>query len=153
MTNNLRLWGSFALCLPLALMEGCSTADKPKPVVMQAVVEAPGKAVLTLTELDDGARVVVGTTQELRIDLPNSAWAVINNFEWSVAEQNPAVLNVIGSRFERNARINNPTEAGGTTVWRVKPQAAGTGSLKFALRRPHRLDPPIQTVSFEITVK
>ena len=153
MTNPWRLRvGGFAACAALALLGACASAGKPKPVVVQSVVQAPGKATLDVSERNDGASVVLDAAQELRVELPNSAWAVANNLEWSVVDLNPGVLSVLGSRFERGQRDNNPTESGGTTVWRLKPQAAGRVNLKFALRRPHRLNPATQTVGFDVTV-
>jgi hypothetical protein len=154
MTNALRLWcRGLVSAVALALLCACASADKPKPVVVQSVVQAPGKATVTVSELNDGASVVLEAAQELRVDLPSSAWAVANNLEWSVVDLNPGVLNVLGSRFERGLRDNNPAEAGGTTVWRLKPQAAGRVNLKFALRRPHSLNPATQTVGFDVTVR
>jgi hypothetical protein len=153
MTMPLRAWRHLALCVPLVLLAACASADKPKPPPAPALIEAPGKTSLTLTSANDGARVAVAQAQELRVELPNSAWSVAQNFEWSIVDLAPGVLGVTSSRFERNARDINPLESDGTTVFRFRPQAAGVVTLKFALRRPHRLDAPLQAVSFDVTVK
>jgi hypothetical protein len=153
MTMPLRAWRHLALCVPLVLLGACASSDKPKLPVAPAVVEAPGKAAVTVTGASDGARVVVAQVQELRVELPNSAWSIAQNFEWSVVDLGPGVLTPTGSRFERTARDVNPLESDGTTVFRFRPQAAGAVTLKFALRRPHRLDAPLQTVSFDVIVK
>ncbi|MBC8056076.1 MAG: protease inhibitor I42 family protein [Rhizobiales bacterium] len=153
MTNRSRAWGSLALCLPLALLGACAANDKPKPVAVQSVIQAPGQSAVTVSERDIGAAVVVEMAQELRVALPDSSWAISNNLAWSVESPNNGVLNVVGSRFERGPRDSNPAEAGGTTVWRLKPQAPGKVSLTFALRWPRSLRPPVQTAIFEVTVK
>ena len=153
MTMPLRAWRHLALCVPLALLGACASGDKPKAPVAPALIEAPGRPALTLTSANDGARVVVAQAQELRVELPNSAWSVAQNFEWSVVDLAPGVLGVTGSRFERTGRDSNPTESDGSTVFRLRPQAPGVVTLKFVLRRPQRLDPPIQAVSFDVTVK
>lgn len=137
----------------VALLCACATADGPKPVVPQSVIQAPGKATVTVVERDAGARVVVDMSQELRIDLPNSSWAIANNLEWSVEASKPGVLTVLGSRFERAPRYENPSESGGTTSWRIKPQGPGQTKLTFVLRRPRSLLAPVQTAAFEVQVK
>ena len=153
MTNMPRSWGSLVLCLPLALLGACAATDKPTPVVVQSVAEAPGKAVLTISESDAAASVLLDTTQELRVSLSNSGWEVANNFDWSVDQLKPGVLEVLGSRFERTGRDSNPTDSDGSTVWRIKPQAPGRVTLTFALRRPYSTGPAQRSVSFDVTVR
>lgn len=141
--------------LVAALLGACaSTDDKARPAPPQVVIQAPGKStVVVVAERDAGASVVVETAQELRIDLPASAWSVANNFEWSVEASKPGVLSVLGTRFERGALDNNPSESGGTTIWRIKPQSPGQTRLTFVLRQPRSLAPPVQTVAFEVQVR
>ncbi|MEP7100287.1 MAG: protease inhibitor I42 family protein [Burkholderiales bacterium] len=153
MTNNLRVWGSFALCVPLALLGGCASGDKPKPVVVQSVIQAPGKAYVTVANANDGAAVVLDTTQELRVELSLSGFEVANNMDWSVSGLKPGVLTTIGSRFDRATRDVNPLESAGATVWRLKPQAPGQVRLSFELRRAYSLGAPTKSVSFDVTVK
>ena len=148
-----RAWRHLALCVPLVLLGACASGDKPKPPVVQAVIEAPGQTALTLTSANDGARVVLGQAQELRVELPKSAWSIAQNFEWTLVDLAPGVLTATGSRFQRTRLDVNPLESDGTTTFRLRPQAAGTVALKFVLRRPQRLDPPIQTVGFDVSVK
>jgi len=154
MTNNLRVWGSLALCVPLALLGACASADKlPKPVVVQSVIQAAGKAYVTVSNANDGASVVLDATQELRVELSLSGFEVANNMDWSVAELKPGVLTVLGSRFKRAARDVNPLGSEGATVWRLKAQAPGQVRLTFGLRRPYSLGAPVKSVSFDVTVK
>jgi hypothetical protein len=153
MTIIPRAWRPLALCVPFVLLAACASGDKPKLPVPPATVEAPGRSAVTVTSASDGARVVVAQAQELRVELPNSAWSIAQNFEWSVVDLGPGVLVPTAARFERTARDVNPLESDGTTVFRFRPQAPGALTLKFALRRPHRLDAPLQAVSFDVTVK
>ena len=156
--NNSRVRGWLALLalgMPLALLGGCAVGDKPKPAVVaaQSVLQAPGKAAVAVSNRNDGAAVLLEIAQELRVDLPLSAWEVANNFDWSIAELKPGVLDPIGSHFERTGRDTNPTESDGSTIWRLKPSAPGRVSLTFALRRPYSTGAPAKTVAFDVTVK
>lgn len=156
--KNFRAWGRLALLalgMPIALLSACTTGDKPKPAVAvaQSVLQAPGKAVVAVSNRDDGAAVLLETAQELRVDLQLSAWEVANNFDWTVAELKPGVLDPIGSRFERARRDTNPIESDGSTIWRLKPSAPGRVSLTFALRRPYSTGASAKTVVFDVTVK
>ncbi|MES2098636.1 MAG: protease inhibitor I42 family protein [Pseudomonadota bacterium] len=153
MTNPLRVWGSLALCVPLALLGACASADKPKPVVVRSVIQAPGKAHVTVSNASDGASVVLDATQELHVNLALSGWEVANNMDWSVTDLKPGVLTALGSRFDRSARDVNPLESEGSAVWRFKAQAPGQIRLTFGLRRPYSVGPPLKSVSFDVTVK
>ena len=153
LTNNQRVWSSLALCLPLASIGACASADKPKPVVVQSVIQAPGKTHVSASDANSGASVMLETGQELRVELSLSAWEVANDFDWSVAELKPGVLTALGSRFERTGRDANPTESDGATVWRLAPQAPGRVTLTFGMRRPYSVGAPARTASFDVTVK
>lgn len=153
MTKNLRVWGSLALCVPLALLGACASGDKPKPVVVQSVIQAPGKAHVTVSSASDGAAVVLDASQELRVELALSGYEVANNMDWSITDLKPGVLTVLGSRFERATRDINPLESDGSTVWRLKAQAPGQVMLTFGLRRAYSVGAPVKSVSFGVTVK
>lgn len=153
MTNPLRVWARLAVYALLALLGACTTLDQPTPTLAPRVIQSPGKPTVMVSERQDGASIVLDASQELRVELPNDAWAVTHDLEWSVADLSPGVLGVLGSRFERGARDNNPSDAGGSTIWRIKPQAAGQVKLKFVLRRARSLDPATQTVTFDVTVR
>lgn len=151
MTNKLRVWDRLALCcLPLALLGACSTADKPKPVVVQSVLQQPGKAALAVTEADTGTRIVLDRSQTLVVSLAVAGNA---NPDWSLVDLKPGVLTVVGSKFERALRNTNVEEAAGATVWHFRPEAAGEVTLKFELRRPRSLGPALQSASYAVTVK
>lgn len=154
MTNPLRLRASLALCVPLALLGACASADKaPKPVVARSVIQAPGKAHLTLSNADDGASVMLDSAQELRVELSLSAYEIANNMDWSVTDLKPGVLAVVGARFERATRDLSPGESEGATVVRLKPQAPGQVRVTFGLRRPYSVGAALKSVSFDVTVK
>ncbi|MES3013251.1 MAG: protease inhibitor I42 family protein [Pseudomonadota bacterium] len=153
MTNPLRALGSLALCVPLVLLGACASADKPKPVVVQSVIQAPGQAHVTVSNASDGASVLLDATQELRVELVLSSWEVANNMDWSVTDLKPGVLTVLGSRFDRGSRDVNPLESEGSRVWRFKAQAPGTVRLTFGLRRPYGLGAPPKSVGFDVTVR
>ena len=153
MKLNLRVLGNLALCVPLALLGACATGDKPKPVVVQSVIQAPGKAHVTASDANNGASIALEAAQELHVELSLSAYEVANNMDWSVIELKPGVLTALGSRFERTGRDTNPTESDGSTVWRLKPQAPGRVTLTFGLRRAYSVGAPTRTASFEVTVK
>ena len=150
-----RRCGLLLLCSALGLLGACAGVDKPKPVlpITQSVLQAPGRTVLTVSDRNDGAAVMLETAQELRVDLQLSAWEVANNFDWSLADLKTGMLDPIGSRFERSGRDTNPTESGGSTLWRLKPSGPGRVTLAFALRRPYSTGPSLKTVSFDVTVK
>jgi hypothetical protein len=152
MTKKMRAWGTLMLWVPLVLVAACSTEEKVKPAPVQKVVQSPGKAVVTVNEFSDGASVVLDANQELRVELPDSAYSVNSNMDWSVADLKPGVLDVLGSKFER-AGEGYMMDAAGTTIWRLKPLAAGRVTLKFELRKLRSLEPPKRTLTYDVTVK
>lgn len=153
MKNNLRVWGRLALCLPLALLGACASGDKaPKPAVVVPAVQSPGKPYVTISDANAAAGVVLDATQELRVELSLSTWEVANNMDWSVADLQPG-MTVLGSRFERTGRDNNPSESEGATIFRLKPQAPGHVTMNFALRRTYSVGAPTRAVSLDVTVK
>ena len=144
---------TLALAAPLALLAACASSGPPKLPPPPKVVQAPAQAKLTLDATQDGAQVTLARTQGLQVELPTDAYAVNANMSWRIVLPTPGVLEDLGAKFERGARDNNPTEAGGTTVWRLKPAAAGQVALSFELRKPYSLDPPLQTLHYDVTVK
>lgn len=156
MTNPRLARRSLTAGLPLTLLVllgACASASGPAPAPVQRVIAAPGKPAVTVSDLNDGAAVVVEAAQELRVELPNSAWAVQNNMAWSVTDLQPGVLTVLGARFERNTRDLNPLESEGVTSWRIRPQAPGQVRLTFGLRRPYSVGASVRSVSFDVTVR
>lgn len=153
MMNPLRVWAGLALCVPLVLLGACASADKPKPVAVQKLIQAPGKAHVTVSNASDGASVVLDAGQELRVNLALSGWEVASNMDWSVTDLKPGVLTPLGSRFERSARDVSPLESEGSTVWRFKAQAPGQVRLTFGLRRPYSVGAPHKSAGFDVTVK
>jgi predicted secreted protein len=138
------------LALYVALLGACSTPEKIKPVVVQAVVQNPGERVITVTERQSGAAIVLEPAQALVVRL---ATEVTSGRDWLLVDLKPGVLNAPDSTFERLPRNLDDSQSVGTTEWRFKPVAAGSVVLTFELRRPHSLAPAAQTVTFAVTVK
>ena len=139
-----------ALSLSFTLLAACSTAEKVKPPVVQSVVQSPGQKSIAVSGDQSGASIVLESAQELVVSLSIGATA---GREWTLVDLKPGVLAVAGLKFERALRNTNPDEAEGTTVWRFRPEAAGTVVLRFDLRRPRSLLPAVQTVTYSVTVK
>ena len=142
-----------AVPLALALLAACSTpkpAPAPSVAPSAAPIERPGRAVLEVSEAASGARLVLDRAQTLvvALQLPGN-----QSPDWSLAEAPPAAFSVTGPRFERTARDRNVDEAAGSTVWRFQPAAPGEFSLRFELRRPRSTLPPLQTVTYTVTVR
>lgn len=139
---------SLSLCV--ALLVACGTAQKAAPVAVQAVVSSPGQASITVSDRQSGASVVLDSTQALVVKLPNDVTSVR---DWALIDLQPGVLALQRSTFENAVRRPLGDEYVGTAVWRFVPQAAGTVTLTFELRRPHRVEPAAQTVTYRVTVK
>jgi predicted secreted protein len=114
------------------------------------VVQGTGQHVLTVTDANSGAIVMLEATQALMVRLPVGT---TSGLEWSLVDLKPGVVSAVGPKFERALRNTNSEEAAGDSVWRVKPESAGTVTLSFELRRPHTLLPAAQTVRYDVTVK
>jgi len=153
MTKPPRTGRHLVLCVSLALLGACAAGDKAKPVAAPVLLQAPGKAYVTVSDTKDGAAVSLDAAQELRVELSLSAYEVANNMDWSIVDLKPGVLSTLGSRFERTGRDSNPTESDGATVFRLKAQAPGRVALKFELRRAYSLGAPNRAVSFDVTVQ
>ena len=141
-----------ALSMALALLAGCGTAEKKaKPeVAPPSLIQAPGQATLTVSADNAGAGIVLERTQALVVRLP---LVFTTGLEWSLVDMKPGVLASQGQKFERLPRNVDLNEVGGTSVWRLVPEAAGSVALNFQLRRPHSLVPATQTVTYNVTVK
>ncbi len=138
------------LSLSLVLLAACATAERPKPPVVQSVVQSPGQKSVAVSGEQSGASIILEPAQELVVNLPIDGTA---GREWTLVDLKPGVLVASGSKFERALRNANVDEADGATVWRFRAEAPGTVALRFDLRRPHSLLPAVQTVSFSVTVR
>ena len=150
MTQRPHLVAFLAALLLLALAGACSTPNKPAPAVARKTVESPGKKVVAVSDEQAGAAVVLEREQELVVSLPLAA---PDRREWLLVDLKPGVLAAPSSKFEHALRNVNEGEAAGATVWRFKPEAAGSVALRFELRRPRSLEPAVQTVTYDVTVK
>jgi predicted secreted protein len=152
MTNHPRAWGSLALTalLTLTLLAACGLGPKEKPVVAPSLIQSPEKKLITVSELNDNAHIILEAAQVLIVRLPIDA---IPGREWSLVDLKPGVLTASAPKFERVSMVVNEGDATGTIVWHFTPEAAGTVALKFELRRPRSLDAAVQAVNYTVTVK
>lgn len=151
MTHFSRARRAALLVLPLGLLGACGVFNKaPAPAPVQVVLERPGKAQLEVNDAQNGARVVLDTTQTLVVRL---ALAGNQNPDWSLAEAPPGVFGISGPRFERASRDMNDGQADGETVWRLQPGKTGEFGLRFELRWPHSTRPPLRVVSYTVVVR
>jgi predicted secreted protein len=152
MTKHLRASGRLALPLAVALtlLAACGTADKTKPAVVPSLIQSPEKKSITVSDRNDGATILLGSTQQLIVSLQLD---VLKGREWSLVDMKPGVLLAPPPKFEREGLDANWNDAEGAMVWRFKPEAAGTVALRFELRRPRDLALPERTVNYTVTVK
>ena len=142
---------SVGLSLCVALLAACGTPEKAVPAAVQAVVvSSPGQAAITVSDRQSGASVVLEPTQALVVKLPSDVTSVR---DWALIDLQPGVLALQRSTFENAVRRPLGDEYVGTAVWRFSPQAAGTVTLTFELRRPHSVGPAAQTVTYRVTIK
>jgi predicted secreted protein len=141
---------SRGLVLIAAVLAACAAPEGPKPAPAPSVVQGPGQRTLVVTEANAGASVVLASAQALTVRLPVDATAA---FEWSLVDLKPGVLSAAGPKFERAPRNITADDGAGDSVWQFRPEAAGTVSLSFELRRPHSLLPAVQTVRYDVTVR
>lgn len=140
------------LCAVLSLLlSGCSTVDKPKPAPVQAVIQSPGKATVTVSDADGGALIVLERSQELVVRL---AITGSGNADWAPVDLKPGVLRVVsGPIFERKLLNAADDPMDGSTVWRLRAESPGSLTLQFDLRRRYSLGPSARSLSFPVTVK
>jgi predicted secreted protein len=137
------------LAVAAALLAACST-PAPKPPPPPSLVQNPGHRVLVVTDANAGATVVLESAQTLTVRLPLGA---TSGLEWSLVDLQPGVVSAIGPKFERALRNTNSGEDAGDSVWQLTPVAAGAVTLNFALRPTRSLQPAVQTVRYDVTVK
>lgn len=143
MTVGARFGRLLAVTLALALA-GCATPEE-----RERRVDTSGR-VVTLT-VGSTPSVELRQDQQLRVRLATSG---TTGHVWSLVEMAPGVLAQQGaSGFERESLVTNIGQGAGFEVFRFKPIAAGSTTLKFELRRPRDLDPAIQLASFAVSVK
>lgn len=147
MSASPHAWTSLALAA--ALLAACST-PAPKPPPPPSVVQNPAHRTLVVTDANAGASVVLESTQTLTVRLPLD---VTSGLEWSLVDLKPGVVSAAGPKFERALRNTNSGEDAGDSVWQFKPEAAGAVTLNFALRPTRSLQPAVQTVRYDLTVR
>ena len=148
MTLTLRAWSG--LIVAAAVLAACGTPEAPKAPPPVPPVASPGHRSVTVTEQNAGASVTLEASQELIVRLPVGATA---GLEWSLVDLQPGVLALQNSKFERALRNTNTEEAAGSTVWQLRPQAAGNVTLNFELRRPRSLQAAARTITYRVTVQ
>jgi predicted secreted protein len=134
------------LALAAALAAGCATPEE------RARRVDTGGHVVTLG-VGSATSLELRRDQELRVRLVTEP---TTRREWMLADNSASdVLAPQGGRsFEREpVDAYNLTQAAGYEVFRFKPMAPGTATLRFDYRRPRDLEPAMQSVSFTITVK
>ena len=144
------LVGVSMLALLVTLLAACAAGDKVKPVVVQPVVSAPGKKLVTLTLAQAGAGVELGLDQDLLVRLATS---VVEGREWSLVDLTPEVLMAEGPVFRRDLRNVDAAEGTGMSEWRLHPLKAGTVSLRFEYRRPRNVEAAKEVVTYAVTVR
>ena len=161
MTNGLRLrflCPSPLLALAASLLAGCSIfGNAASPFDDKAIVKAPAQVIsnpgrkLLRVGLDQaGARIELGLDQQLQVRLLTS---VALAQEWALVGHAPGVVEVLGPKFEPDARSNMTGQVEGDTVWQIRPTAAGMATLRFEYRRPRHTAPATQVVTFDVFVR
>ena len=149
MSQAARVRGLVAVSM-LALLAACAAGDKVKPTVLQPVVSAPGKKLVTLTLAQAGAGVELGLAQDLLVRLATS---VVDGRAWSLVGLTPEVLVAAGPVFRRDLRNVDEAEGTGMSEWRLHPLKAGTVSLRFEYRRPRNVEAASEVVTYAVTVR
>ena len=127
----------------LVLLAACAAPPPPQPEV--------GRYGVNVAAEHSGSKITLEPGQELVVRLTTIASPTS---EWSLVDFKPGVLTgQTAPKFEREVEASNPIQAGGFEVWRFRPAAAGTMTLKFDYRRMRTLDPATQTVSYTVTVR
>lgn len=131
-------------------LAGCASGDKPKLAVVQPLVKAVGQQSLTVTEAQAGAVIELGREQELVVRLATSGKG---DREWSLVDLAPGVLVASGPKFQRALLGATDDDASGQSIWRLRPSAAGSVSLRFEYRRPRNTEPAVAVVTYAVTVR
>ena len=141
MSSEMKRWSVVGAAL--VLLAACATPPRPAPVVDRYGVNVAAEHSGSSITLEPGQELVVRLTT---IASPTS--------EWSLVDFQPGVLEgQTAPKFEREIEASNPVQAVGFEVWRFRPAAAGTVTLKFDYRRMRTLDPATQTVTYTVTVR
>ena len=141
MSSGLKKWACAGATL--VLIAGCAAPERPRPEVNRYGVNVAVE--------HSGSAITLERDQELVVRL---ASLVSSGSEWALVDFAPGVLTgQAAPKFERELRVNNVNDAAGFEVWRFKPAAAGTVTLKFDYRRAYRLDAASQSVSYTVTVR
>ena len=98
-----RLGGLLPAALLAALMAACSSADKRKsaPPPPPALIRNADRSVITVSDAEGNARIVLERGQQLVVRLPTG---VTGGLEWSLVDMRPGVLAAPDVRFERAPR-------------------------------------------------
>lgn len=141
-------WGVWMVAF--VALASCASGDKPKPVVAQALVKAVGQQSLTVTEAQAGAEIELGREQELIVRLSTRG---TSGREWSLVDLAPGVLVATGPKFQRALLGTTDDDASGQSIWRLRPSAAGSVSLRFEFRRPRNTEAAAAVVTYAVTVR
>ena len=144
------LVGVSMLVLLASLVAGCAGGAKTRPVVVQPLVSAPGKKLVTVTLAQAGAGVELGLDQDLVVRL---ATGLVHGQEWALIDLAPDVLVAAGPVFRRDLRNVDAGEHTGTSEWRLHPLKAGSVTLRFEYRRPRNVAPASEVVTYAVTVR
>lgn len=141
MSSGVKKWSVVGAAL--MLLAACATPPPPQPEIDRYGVNVAAEHSGSKITLEPGQELVVRLTT---IASPTS--------EWSLVDFKPGVLTGASApKFEREIEASNPIQAVGNEVWRFRPAAAGTVTLKFDYRRMRTLDPATQTVTYTVTVR
>ena len=125
------------------LLAACAAPPRPEPAVDRYGVNVAAE--------HSGSSITLEPGQELVVRLSTIA---SSTSEWSLVDFKPGVLTGrTAPKFEREVEVSNPIQAVGNEVWRFRPAAAGTVTLKFDYRPMRTLDPATQTVNYTVTVR
>ena len=136
--------------MALVMLAGCAAGDKLKPVATQPLIKAVGQQSLTVTEVQAGAGIELGREQELIVRLTTVG---TSGREWSLVDLAPGVLVATGPKFQRALIGTTDDDSSGQSIWRLRPSAAGSVSLRFEYRRPRNTEAAAAVVTYAVTVQ
>jgi predicted secreted protein len=136
--------------MALVMLAGCAAGDKLKPVATQPLIKAVGQQSLTVTEAQAGAGIELGREQELIVRLTTVG---TSGREWSLVDLAPGVLVATGPKFQRALIGTTDDDSSGQSIWRLRPSAAGSVSLRFEYRRPRNTEAAAAVVTYAVTVQ
>ena len=136
--------------MALVMLAGCAAGDKLKPVATQPLIKAVGQQSLTVTEVQAGAGIELGREQELIVRLTTVG---TSGREWSLVDLAPGVLVATGPKFQRALIGTTDDDSSGQSIWRLRPSAAGSVSLRFEYRRPRNTEAAAAVLTYVVTVR